>query len=146
MWIPTEEYTKIKKSFPIPCVDLIVKNEKGEILLIKRKNEPAKNEWWFPGGRIMFGETRKDAAIRKLKEECGIIANSPVEWKTFDVFLQDNEEHYTSHATSTFFIFNVHQSQVKLDAQSSGFAWKISKEWSGGTSNEFLKEILEALI
>lgn len=145
MWIPAEEYTKIKKKIPIPCVDLIVKNEKGEVLLLKRKNEPAKNEWWFPGGRILFGESRKDAAIRKLNEECGIISESPAEWKTLDIFLPDNEENYISHGISTFFIFNVLQRVVQLDDQSSEYAWKSCKEWRGYISNAFTKKIFDEL-
>jgi colanic acid biosynthesis protein WcaH len=145
MFIPAEEYNKIKKIFPLPCVDLIVKNERQEILLVKRKNEPAKGVWWFPGGRVMFGEYRNEAAIRKLKEECGIEAENPMEWKTFDVFLQDNEEHYNSHAISTFFMFDVLHSQVLLDGQNSEYAWKSSKEWSGVISSKFMKKIFEEL-
>jgi ADP-ribose pyrophosphatase YjhB (NUDIX family) len=38
--------------------------------MIERKNRPTKESWWFSGGRILFGELRKDATTRKLKEEC----------------------------------------------------------------------------
>jgi len=48
---------------------VVLENEKGEILLIKRKNEPAKGKWVLPGGGINFGEHSKEAAKRELKEE-----------------------------------------------------------------------------
>lgn len=37
-----------------------------------RENQPEQGKWWFPGGRIHFGESRLDAARRKVKEECGL--------------------------------------------------------------------------
>ena len=46
---------------------LIVKNKK--ILLIKRKNNPFKGSWAFPGGYVDFNETVEQACRREVKEE-----------------------------------------------------------------------------
>jgi ADP-ribose pyrophosphatase YjhB (NUDIX family) len=143
MWISDDEYDKIKKSFPIPCVDLLITNERCEILLVKRRNEPAKGEWWFPGGRVMYGEYRDVAAIRKSREECGIITHKPVEWKTIDIFLDDNDQKYSSHGISTIFWIYTTQTTVKLDEQSDEFDWKNIREWKKIISNDFLINILE---
>ncbi len=70
--IPTEEYKIMLEKLAIPCVDVVVENSEGEILMIKRSNEPAKGQWWLPGGRIFKKETIKDAAIRKISEEVGL--------------------------------------------------------------------------
>jgi|TARA_B100000315_G_C14216962_1_gene424681 colanic acid biosynthesis protein WcaH len=70
--IPTEEYREILEKLAIPCVDVFVENDSGEVLMIKRDNEPAKGQWWLPGGRIFKRETIKDAAIRKIREEVGL--------------------------------------------------------------------------
>jgi len=56
-------------------VAAILKNSKGEILMVKRKNPPAKGLWGFPGGGIEFGETIKEAAKREVKEETGLNAD-----------------------------------------------------------------------
>lgn len=45
---------------------------KLKILLIKRKNEPFKNKWAFPGGFVDINETLEKAASRELKEETGL--------------------------------------------------------------------------
>lgn len=63
--------------YPHPAVtaDCIVfnkENDKLYVLLIKRKNEPYKNCWAFPGGFINIDESAEDAAIRELKEETGL--------------------------------------------------------------------------
>jgi len=70
-WIKEELYTKIKQQMPIPAVDLLVKY-KGRILLMLRNNEPAKAEWFTPGGRILYGEELDDAVRRVLLEETGL--------------------------------------------------------------------------
>ena len=60
--------------YPHPAVtaDCIVFNQENDtisVLLIKRKNEPYKACWAFPGGFVNIDESAEDAAIRELKEE-----------------------------------------------------------------------------
>lgn len=45
----------------------IVRNDKGQILLIKRKNK-----WDLPKGKAEKGETAEQTAVREVKEECHI--------------------------------------------------------------------------
>ena len=54
--------------------DMIVKNQKGEILLLLRnkQSEFAPGQWCLPGGHVDKGENHECAAIRELKEETGI--------------------------------------------------------------------------
>ena len=49
-------------------------NHQLELLLIKRKNEPYKNDWALPGGFVDKNEDLETAAIRELKEETSIEA------------------------------------------------------------------------
>jgi colanic acid biosynthesis protein WcaH len=145
MWISENEYSKILRTFPIPCVDLIIKNTRGEVLMLMRKNEPAKGEWWFPGGRILHGESRHQAVKRKLKEECGLIADNITEWKTLDVFLSNTTENYTTHAVSTFYLISTSEGELKLDSQSSEAMWKMPNEWEKHVKNELIKDIFKQI-
>jgi colanic acid biosynthesis protein WcaH len=146
MWIEESEYKNLKKKIPILCVDLITRNKEGKILLVKRVNQPAKDTWWFPGGRVMLGESRLDTARRKLKEECGIFSDKAIEWKTFDFFLYDEDEQYTSHTVSTFFISDSNQDLVVLDSQSSDYMWKTIDELNEMISEGALKNVVAELI
>ncbi len=70
--IPEKIYRSIVDTMPILCVDAIIRNAHGQVLLVKRTNEPLKGEWWVPGGRVYKGELLEDSIQRKVKEELGI--------------------------------------------------------------------------
>ncbi len=57
---------------PRPTNAVILENEKGEILLVKRAHPPKKNWWDLPGGFVGFNESFEEGAQRELKEELGI--------------------------------------------------------------------------
>ena len=46
----------------------------AEVLLIKRGNPPRQGQWSLPGGRLEWGETLQDGALRELTEETGVTA------------------------------------------------------------------------
>jgi|SRR5215472_3468800 len=58
-------------------VRLVVLDAEGKLLLFHTRDpgNPAQGTWWeLPGGGIEPGETYRDAAVRELREETGIIA------------------------------------------------------------------------
>lgn len=44
----------------------------GELLLIRRRNDPARGRWSLPGGRVEAGELLADALVREVREETGL--------------------------------------------------------------------------
>jgi len=70
-----DEFTQIVKNAPLIAIDLIVKNERCEILLGLRTNEPAANFWFVLGGRILKDELITNAFERIAKNELGIKIN-----------------------------------------------------------------------
>lgn len=58
-----------KPSSMVPSVNVVVSNDVGEILLIRRSDN---DNWALPGGAIDLGESTAQAAVRETKEETGI--------------------------------------------------------------------------
>jgi 8-oxo-dGTP pyrophosphatase MutT (NUDIX family) len=70
----------------IPCVGGVVINPAGFLLVVQRKNEPARGLWSLPGGRVEHGETAEVAVVREVTEETGIFAR--VLWEPCSVQLR----------------------------------------------------------
>ena len=141
MIIDKDLYRQIVRVMPISCVDLVVANDCGQVLLAKRMNEPAMGKWWFPGGRVHFLETRVHAAARKLREECGLEADQLVELGTFDVIVERSDDDSKSHAITTLYYAKVGRHQTfTLDSQNSDAKWRLPLEWLKLELNPFVKQ------
>jgi ADP-ribose pyrophosphatase YjhB (NUDIX family) len=53
----------------VPSVNVVVVNDAGEILMIRRTDN---DNWAVPGGAIDLGESVGQAAVRETREESGI--------------------------------------------------------------------------
>ena len=73
--IPAEQYKEIIKVLPILCVDIVIKNNRGEYLLVKRAHEPLKGRWWVVGGRVHKGESIEQA--NQILPDCVSQTNDP---------------------------------------------------------------------
>jgi ADP-ribose pyrophosphatase YjhB (NUDIX family) len=76
-YIEKDLYKTIIENVIVLCTDILVKY-KDNYVLLRRAEEPMKNVLWPIGGRIRQGETAVESAIRKLKEELGIINFKPL--------------------------------------------------------------------
>ncbi len=57
---------------PVPATAVVVFNERNELLLVLRGQEPAQGKWCLPGGFQETGETPEQCALRELSEETGL--------------------------------------------------------------------------
>ncbi len=70
-FIPSALYDQIMQLMPIASVEAVIVID-GSLLFLKRKNNPAKGQWWFPGGRIHRGESFEETLHREIREETGL--------------------------------------------------------------------------
>ena len=123
-------YTQIHKSMPIPCGDL-VSRKNGQILLIKRKQHPAKDQFWFPGGRIFRNESFEEAAIRLAKNEVGLTINNLKEIGTGNLkFSSDPFNHGCGTHAVTFVYSCTTTDTPLLDDNHQDYMW-----WDGTGDN-----------
>jgi len=77
-------------------IGVYVFNNKGEILIGKRKNAHGEGMYAAPGGHLEFGESFEECAKREVFEETGIkIKNISVAGITNDVFAKENKHYVT---------------------------------------------------
>jgi len=81
---------------PVPAVIAVVLRGE-EILLVCRKTPPDAGMWGFPGGKMEFGETIEQAAVRELLEETGVIAEAEGVLTVLDSFHKDADGTLTHH-------------------------------------------------
>jgi len=57
-----------------------IKNQNKTLMLhrVKKENDMHEGKWNGLGGKIEFGETPEENAIREIKEESGLIVRNPV--------------------------------------------------------------------
>jgi 8-oxo-dGTP diphosphatase len=70
---------------PIVATIAVVLRE-GRVLQVCHANPPDAGRWGFPGGKIEFGETVEQAAVRELYEETAIRGEAMQNFTTFDAF------------------------------------------------------------
>lgn len=99
-YLSDDDYDFIYSRVPRICVDLLVKNGKGEVLLTQRTIEPYLNHWHFPGGRIKFKESISDAVKRIAKGELGIELDNIGEVKGTCEFPDEIQKEQQRHSIS----------------------------------------------
>ena len=128
--IPSTEYKKILDNMPIACVDLLIydgNKSNAKFLLVLRKDEPAKNEWFVPGGRIFKNEKIEDAAKRKAFEELGIKIKLEKQIGCYDLFFEKGifpDIKDGTHTISVVYLATLEKNQkIKLDKTSLDYKW-----------------------
>ena len=65
------QFLNVITNAPLVAIDLVLRDNSNNILLGRRINEPAKDKWFVPGGRIHKGETLDIAFERISYSEIG---------------------------------------------------------------------------
>lgn len=90
MNLSPDDFALVLHSTPLVSIDLLIRNGKGEVLLGLRRNRPARDCWFVPGGRIRKNEALRDALRRIALTELGV---APAHWElqgAYDHVYEDN--------------------------------------------------------
>jgi colanic acid biosynthesis protein WcaH len=72
MKLAHSQFRRVVRDTVLVALDLLVINVRGEVLIGKRRNPPAKGYLFVPGGRILKGESLADALVRISTAEIGV--------------------------------------------------------------------------
>ena len=115
-WIDEPLYLKIKEKMPISCVDLLIVHD-GKLLLMLRNNEPGKDLWFTPGGRIYKNEVLRDAIKRVLKKETGLESTNITQTGTMCHIWP------MVHTVTTYYTMKVDSNQIQLNSEHRDYRW-----------------------
>ncbi len=148
-----EIFRQTVRHFPTVSVNIVAQRPDGAFLFLKRRNNPVKGEWWLPGGRILNGETIRDAMLPVLLQETGLagelVAVSPEyleeiydtssftadDWKLYDP--ATTRVHYVA----TVGFARVSEDAISLDDQSEDVLWSKTLP----SDHPYLRRYFEAL-
>jgi colanic acid biosynthesis protein WcaH len=121
--IPDDVWAEVVKHMPIPSVDLVVRCADG-ILLAKRQNEPAKGEWFVPGGSVRKGEHLSEAVERIAQEELDVAVSIEERLGAYDHLydISDVDGSGGKHYVANGFLVTPETESFSLDAQHSEFS------------------------
>jgi len=88
--LPLDIFKTIIASTPLISIDLIVRNDRNQVLLGKRINRPAQGFWFVPGGRVLKDESLESAFKRLLKSELNIAVYNSKFKGVYQHFYDDN--------------------------------------------------------
>ncbi len=114
-FIPTELFNKIIKVMPIVSVEAVIIIDDA-LLFLKRNNQPAQGEWWFPGGRVRKGESLKQALFREVREETGLEVTS---YKLIGVYSRVFPER---HDITIAYLCDCKGGKISLNSEHSKYA------------------------
>lgn len=84
-------------SLPQVGVGVVVLNDTGEVLLIRRGEEPNKGLWSIPGGKQDPGETLAETAHREILEETGVTVTDLTLIDVVDLIRHDDNGNLLRH-------------------------------------------------
>ena len=155
-FLPEDLYGRLVRDCVVFCVDIVLVRKtldgRKECLLVKRSSEPVKGVWWWPGGRMLKGETIFDAAQRKARQETGLTNTCCVQvlgiWNTF--FPTSNWDTETEKGTQTVNAIVLVELQgvgeeIALDDTSEDSRW-ISLDPKEAMANGEDKYVLQGLL
>lgn len=128
--------------YPMPSLTtdiILIKND--SILLIKRKNNPYKDCWAFPGGFVEKDEDLVDGAKRELLEETSI---KDIELKQFKAFGKPFRDPRGWTVTVVFYGFLQSEVEIKAMDDAKEIGWHSLKNLPQLAFDH--KEILEEFL
>ena len=117
----------------------IIKNDSGEILIVKRhpKSRTDPEMWELPGGKVEKGEFFADALVREIKEE----TNLDVEVGDFCEAVQNDYSHKRTVQIMMYLIGA--EGEVKISDEHTEFMWASIEKIKTLEISTSLKKLLE---
>jgi colanic acid biosynthesis protein WcaH len=123
------EFARLIRVAPLVAIDAILRDSDNKVLLMLRNDEPARNCYFVPDGRILKDETISVAFERIVKSETGCDASfdSARLIGAYDHFYSTNrfqQEGYGTHYVVLAYEVALNGgARIELDAHQAAYEW-----------------------
>jgi 8-oxo-dGTP diphosphatase len=100
----------------------------GRALLAQRSRQPLRGLWSLPGGRIEWGETLHEAALRELAEETAVEADICMLLDSVDVIQRDQAGAVQYHYVLTTFGALWRAGEARAGSDAAAVCWAASDD------------------
>jgi 8-oxo-dGTP diphosphatase len=83
--------------FPIVGIGAVILTDEGQVVLVKRRNEPLAGQWSLPGGGLELGESLEAGTAREVVEETGLVVTVGPMIEVFDRILVNDDDSVRFH-------------------------------------------------
>lgn len=133
-YLDAKDFLAVVRNTPLVSIDLIVTDADGRVLVGHRKNAPAKDFWFVPGGRIYKNETLDSAFSRISQSElgCAYQRKNAHFLGNYDHIYDDNfaeNEDFGTHYVVIAYQILVNKADLQLpDIQHGSYIWILPSE------------------
>jgi colanic acid biosynthesis protein WcaH len=125
MFIQDSVYKIILQNIIVETVDVLIMNNKWQVLLWLRSNQPLQNVYYIPWWRREKNEKILDSVKRKMMQELWIDIDARkliFLWIYDDIFENSIFENVSSHYSSITYVYHLdelEQNNIRIDSQHS---------------------------
>ncbi|MCL7387375.1 MAG: NUDIX hydrolase [Thaumarchaeota archaeon] len=135
-----KEYPKM----PVVAVGALILQDHN-ILLVKRVNEPGKGKWSIPGGAVELGESLKDAVVREVYEETGLVVEVLELLDIIEVIRKDDAGNIAFHYVILDYLARPVGGNLRAASDASDVLWASVDEAMNMEITESLRAMLRKL-
>lgn len=108
---------------PVLGVGAVIWNDKSEIVLIRRGKAPRRDQWSIPGGHLEWGESLRDAVLREVREETGLIVEIAGLIDTVDLITRNETGDATRHYVLVDFAARLIAGELRAGSDATEARW-----------------------
>ena len=127
--------------WPRPAVSVMVFRD-DTVLLGQRAKPPYSGIWSLPGGRIEPGETVRDAGLRELAEETGVVAELNGQAGAHDIIIRDETGALITHYVLTVLVGRWLYGQPVAGSDCCAALWVPVKDLEGYEMTDGTAELI----
>ena len=108
---------------PVVAVAAAVLDEEGRILLIRRASEPGRGRWSLPGGVVGLGERLREAVVREVLEETGLLVEVLEPIDVVETIIRDEEGRVRFHYVIVDFLARPLSGELRASSDALEARW-----------------------